>query len=158
MKTDRQKIILHPKSQGSAVEWPIEKYIELANTLAKQNARVYFSGTESEGEKFREFLPDHDEIIDISGRMNLDEFIAFIDKADTLIACSTGPLHIAAVLNKKAIGLYTKIRPMHPGRWKPIGNNAETITASDEYSSPEEEIKSIEINEVIKKLELVKSK
>ena len=29
-------IILHPKSQGSAVEWPIEKYIELAHVLVQQ--------------------------------------------------------------------------------------------------------------------------
>ena len=59
--------------------------------------------------------------------MSLKELIAFIQKADGLIAASTGPLHIAAVSGKIAIGLYPPIRPMHPGRWAPIGKKAEAL-------------------------------
>lgn len=149
LKTDRKKFILHPKSQGSAVEWPIEKYIELAVKLVDRYYRVYFSGTEKEGKLFRAQLPQNIDIIDISGKMKLDEFIYFIDHTDGLVACSTGPLHIAAILGKKAIGLYTNIRPMHPGRWKPIGSNAEVITTQKELPSPEEEIRSIEVETVL---------
>ena len=39
-----------------------------------------------------------------------------------LYAASTGPLHIAAALGKLTIGLYPPIKPMHPGRWAPLGN------------------------------------
>ena len=56
--------------------------------------------------------------------MNLDEFISFIAHADGLIANSTGPLHIAAALGKMALGIYPPIRPMHPGRWAPLGPKA----------------------------------
>ena len=41
-----------------------------------------------------------------------------------MVAASTGPLHIAAALGKYVIGIYPPIKPMHPGRWAPIGKNA----------------------------------
>ena len=49
-------IILHPKSQGSAVEWPLEKYIELAHVLVQQKKTVIFTGTENEGKEFSAIL------------------------------------------------------------------------------------------------------
>jgi ADP-heptose:LPS heptosyltransferase len=56
--------------------------------------------------------------------MDLGGLMAFIAAADALIAASTGPLHIASALGIKAIGLYPPIRPMHPGRWAPLGKKA----------------------------------
>jgi heptosyltransferase III len=47
-----------------------------------------------------------------------------------LVACSTGPLHIAAALGKKAIGIFPPIRPMHPQRWQPVGVQAQTLCVS----------------------------
>lgn len=142
-----KRIILHTKSQGSAVEWPLNKYIELANLLAEKGYAVYFSGTEKEGLAFREDLPKHPNIIDISGKSSLAELIAFIDECDYLVACSTGPLHLAAVLGKHAIGLYTDLRPMHPGRWAPVGDKSEALTANsknpkleDIYTIPVERV------------------
>jgi ADP-heptose:LPS heptosyltransferase len=41
-----------------------------------------------------------------------------------LVAASTGPLHIASAVGIHAIGLYPSKRPMHPGRWMPLGGNA----------------------------------
>ena len=63
----------------------------------------------------------------MTGKMKLDELISFISKADGLVAASTGPLHIAAALGKHALGIYPPIRPMHAGRWGPLGIHAETI-------------------------------
>lgn len=151
LSTSRKKIVIHPKSQGSAVEWPLEKYIELATTLVGQNYKVYFSGTDKEGLLFRDQLPESENIVDISGKMSLSEFIAFINEVDGLIACSTGPLHIAAILQKKAIGLYTRVRPMHPGRWSPLGEKSETIVSLEKHPSPEKEVESISVDQVVER-------
>src|SRR5690554_638637 len=59
-----KRVILHTKSQGSAVEWPLEKYLALAQELIRKNYTVYFSGTEKEGVQFRNQLPNHPQIID----------------------------------------------------------------------------------------------
>jgi heptosyltransferase III len=117
-------VILHPKSQGSALEWPIEKYVELAKRLNKLNYAVAFSGTDGEGSKFRGFLPNGEQILDTTGLFSLEQFAAFIQQSKGLVACSTGPLHIAATLEVKAIGLYSNRKPIHPGRWHAIGKNA----------------------------------
>ncbi|MDR0603875.1 MAG: hypothetical protein LBG80_06185 [Bacteroidales bacterium] len=63
----------------------------------------------------------------MSGKLSLQELICLINAADALVACSTGPLHIAAALNKLTIGIYSPIRPMHPGRWAPLGKNVHVL-------------------------------
>lgn len=116
--------ILHPKSQGSAKEWPIEHYIELAEALTKKTKKVVFTGTEEEGALFRESLPKNDMILDSTGKMTLAQLIGLISKSSGLVACSTGPLHIAGILNKKAVGIYSPKKPIHPGRWAPLGKQS----------------------------------
>jgi ADP-heptose:LPS heptosyltransferase len=61
-------IILHPKSKGSALEWPLEKYMDLASQLADSGKTVCFTGTEQEGMQFRKFIPVHERIIDCHWR------------------------------------------------------------------------------------------
>ena len=114
-------VILHPKSQGSAIEWLIEKYIELALELVKSGKTVCFTGTENEGVLFREKLPKHSNIIDTSGKLTLNQLQFFIAQSCALVACSTGPYHIAGLCGIKAIGLFSTRKPIHPGRWKALG-------------------------------------
>lgn len=148
-----KRVILHTKSQGSAVEWPLEKYIELAEQLTQKGYTIFFSGTEKEGVKFRNELPYHPQIIDVSGKSTLGELITFIAACDVLVACSTGPLHLAAVLGKKAIGLYTDLRPMHPGRWAPIGEKSVALTANGIEKPELSDIYLIEVKRVLKVIE-----
>jgi len=117
-------VILHPKSQGSAIEWPIEKYIELALELVKSGKIVCFTGTENEGLLFRNQIPVDPAIIDSTGKLNLDQLQFLISKSYALIACSTGPYHIAGLCGIRAIGLFSARKPIHPGRWKALGKNA----------------------------------
>ena len=128
----KRKVILHPKSQGSAVEWPILRYVELATKLAAEDVEVYFSGTEAEGAQFRATIPKHPSIHDITGTMDLATFITFIHGVDALVACSTGPLHIAASCGVHAVGLFSPRRPIHPGRWSPIGTHVTMLTNDDQ--------------------------
>ncbi len=125
------KYILHPKSQGSAREWPIEKYMKLARELAARGYEVFFTGTEKEGVQFRDLIPEHSLIRDTSGLFSLRQLIAFIGYCDGLVACSTGPLHISGFLGKNTIGLFTPRRPMHPGRWKPLGNSVKILVENE---------------------------
>lgn len=120
-------VVLHPKSQGSAVEWPMSSYAELASKLADNGYTVFFTGTEKEGELFRKDLPKNPSIIDLSGKMSLEQLIVFISKVQNLVACSTGPLHIAGFLSVRAIGLFSPRKPIHPGRWQALGKNVSIL-------------------------------
>ncbi|RYD50804.1 MAG: lipopolysaccharide heptosyltransferase family protein [Sphingobacteriales bacterium] len=124
----RPKMILHPKSQGSAREWGLESFETLARLLHQNGYQVFISGTEAERAALQPLTDALNGVADsIVGAMNLDTFIAFINACDGLVAASTGPLHIAAALGKKAVGIYPPIRPMHPGRWAPIGVQATAL-------------------------------
>lgn len=120
-------VILHPKSQGSAVEWGLENYRSLALKLEKHGYTIFVTGTEKEGELFRSQLLFNDHIIDTSGKLTLSQLIVFISKCRSLVACSTGPLHIAGYLNIRAIGLFSPRKPIHSGRWKPLGNDVQVL-------------------------------
>jgi ADP-heptose:LPS heptosyltransferase len=120
-------VILHPKSQGSAVEWGIDNFMKLAHELLNLDYQVVFTGTGAEGLQFRERLPEHPNLIDTTGRLTLHELIVLIAHCEALVAASTGPLHIAGLLDKKAIGLFSPRRPIHPGRWMPLGLKSQAL-------------------------------
>jgi len=131
IKNKKVKLIFHPKSKGSAREWPLQHYFQLACKLDKGKYDIYVTGTEAEGNKIESEMPNffqNSGAIDMTGKFSLHDLIAFIAQSDALIACSTGPLHIAAALGKNAIGFYPSIKPMHAGRWQPIGNNVKVFT------------------------------
>ncbi len=120
-------VILHPKSLGSAIEWGIDNFINLSLKLAGSGYKVMFCGTEKEGELFRKEIPDNKDILDLTGKLTLEEYISVIAHSSSLVAASTGPLHIASLLRIKAIGLYSSRKPIHPGRWRPIGPNSTAL-------------------------------
>ena len=105
----------------------MDKFIDLAKSLDSNRYNIFFTGTESESKYFRDKLPQQINIIDLSGKMTLDELISFISNSDLLLACSTGPLHIAGLCNIKTIGLFTAKRPLHYGRWQPLGNQVHIV-------------------------------
>jgi ADP-heptose:LPS heptosyltransferase len=146
LNNGKKNIILHPLSKGSAVNWSMSKFQELATLLDENKFNVFVSGTQAEGEKIRTlFSFEKENVHDITGMLNLNEFIAFISRCDALVAASTGPLHIASALGLKAIGLYSPKRPIHPGRWAPIGKSAEYLVASSHPEQGELEISAEEV-------------
>lgn len=135
------KLILHPKSHGSAREWGLDNYSKLIDLLLPYPVTIFITGSEKEKELLKDWiatLPGN--VTDVTGTMNLDELVSFISACDGIIAASTGPLHIAAALGKQVIGIYPPFKPMHPGRWSPLGINASYLcdekTCSDCKNHP----------------------
>lgn len=125
LRNDLFKLILHPGSKGSAPEWGIENFRALIQLLPLKQFQIFITGNEEEGRRFRDqFHFDGKKVIDLMGKLNLGELITFISHCDGVVAGSTGPLHLGAALGKLAIGLYTPRRPIHPGRWGPVGEKA----------------------------------
>jgi ADP-heptose:LPS heptosyltransferase len=114
-------------SKGSAKNWSFEQFSLLSNVLELHNCHIYLTGTAQEGCIIQSSFISNQNITDLTGKLNLAELIAFIASCDCLVAASTGPLHIAAACGIHAIGLYPNKRPMHPGRWAPIGKHVHTL-------------------------------
>lgn len=145
-------LVIHPKSKGSAVEWPESKYLELIETLDENKFNILITGTKDEAELLTR-LPSlkKQNAKPLFGLLKLEELIALIRNADGVLAASTGPLHIGAALGKKAIGLYAPQKPIHPGRWAPVGSDAHFLVKNGK-KNPVESIHDIEVEEVLDKL------
>ncbi|MEB0012386.1 glycosyltransferase family 9 protein [Glaciimonas sp. CA11.2] len=124
-------LIIHTKSNGHGREWPIAHYVTLAKQLsAYKDIQLWLTGSATEGQWLAENagellrLPN---VSNVCGRFTLDVFTSFIKAADGLIASGTGPLHISAAIGQRTLGLFPPIRPMHPGRWAPVGTHAQSL-------------------------------
>ncbi|MDZ7371830.1 MAG: glycosyltransferase family 9 protein [candidate division KSB1 bacterium] len=147
----RLNLILHPASRGSAKEWGIENWAQLIAALPQDQFRLFLTGSEEEGRSVRPSLvAPFSHVTDMTGKLDLAGLMGFIAAADALLACSTGPLHLAAALGKCAVGLYASRRPIHPGRWAPIGKHVIVLEdgLKDRYSGPV----SISVQKVIETL------
>nr|WP_294940679.1 glycosyltransferase family 9 protein [uncultured Mucilaginibacter sp.] len=128
LAADKFNLILHPKSNGSGAEWGLDKFKGLADVLPPDKFKLFITGSDKEQVVLQDWiktLPAN--VVDLTGQMALDELIAFMSKADGLLASGTGPLHLAAALGIHALGLFPSTRPIHPGRWAPIGKKAQVL-------------------------------
>lgn len=123
-------VVLHPGSGGSGREWPLDRWHDLAWSLDGESFQLLISGSQTERlalEPWLATLPPN--VVDVMGRLDLAELIALLARVDGIVAASTGPLHLAAALGRRALGLYPPTPPMHAGRWAPLGPRAEHISA-----------------------------
>lgn len=124
-------LILHTKSNGHGREWPIEHYTELARLLSEnKQIRLWLTGSADEGLWLKQNafeLLQMPNVSDVCGQFTLDQLTSFLKEADGMIASGTGPLHMAAALGQRTLGLFPPTRPMHPGRWAPLGRRAQFL-------------------------------
>lgn len=160
----RFNVILHPKSKGSAREWGLENFSELIRLLPRDRYKIFISGSAEDGVALQGQIEAWgSNVTDITGKMPLTQFIAFLNKGDGLVAASTGPLHIAAALGKVAVGLYAPMRPIHPGRWAPLGPRAGYLVLDKQCQQCRHDnrcacIESIKPADVLLKLEQLKAR
>ncbi|MFT3884261.1 MAG: glycosyltransferase family 9 protein [Flavobacteriales bacterium] len=127
LRPDRRNVILHPL-KGSGVEWGLKNFAALIRSLDPQRYHVLLTGTAAEAERYRSVLPvGSPHVTDTGGTLPLDRLMDLIGASDALVAASTGPLHIAAATGIRTIGLFSMRRPIHPGRWAPLGTDAHVL-------------------------------
>lgn len=117
-------ILIHPGSGGSAVDWPVHRFCELAELIKKNlDAQLIVTGSKNEFEICSK-ISSVGGAVNLAGKFNLAELTALISLCSVFIANSTGPLHIAAALGRHVIGFYPKIVVASPQRWGPYTTSA----------------------------------
>jgi ADP-heptose:LPS heptosyltransferase len=123
---DKFNLIIHPKSHGSGMEWGLDNYAGLIDTLPSDIFNIIITGSDKEKILLADWIATlPGTVVDVTGKFSLPQLISFISQADGLIASGTGPLHIAAMAGINTLGLFPSVRPIHPGRWAPLGKKAE---------------------------------
>lgn len=135
LQPHRFNLILHTKSNGHGREWPIGHFTRLADILRQHpDIHLWTTGSAAEGrwlEQHAAALLQAPNVTNICGKLTLEQLAAMIGQADGLIASGTGPLHLSAALGQRTLGLFPPTRPMHPGRWAPVGTHAQLLCMPD---------------------------
>jgi len=122
-------VVLHPGSGGSAECWPFDKFVQLYSLLTRAGLNIIMSGTDSEGEKIDNLEKQLGVRVNkITGQTDLRTLTAVLSQASTVVANSTGPLHLAVAVGTRVVGLYPSKKAMSPVRWGPLGEGHRLIT------------------------------
>lgn len=136
---DSFKLILHPKSNGNGREWPILHYAELVRLLGlHRGIECWITGSAREGEWLQQnasAMLAEPNVVNLCGRFDLHGLCALIGGANGLIASGTGPLHIAAALGQRTLGLFPPLKPIDPARWAPLGERAQVLCRPGDCAS-----------------------
>lgn len=144
---EKFNIIIHPKTTGHGREWPLENFEQLVGQLDKGRFKIFISGAKGDAETLKDWpLLKSPDVVNLTGKMPLDQFIAFIHQADGMVAGSTGPVHLAAALGIHALGLYTDLRSRNANRWFPVGK------WGDALESKNDDMSTITVEQVIAKV------
>ena len=131
------KIIVHTGSGKSSGNWSEDKYFSLIKEIIKKHPETNIILTAKEmSDGFKEKVKElnDDRIIMADNSISrLRDLVCMIANTDLLIAASTGPLHIAAALKVKTIGLYCHRKMNCAKLWGALGDKAINLEVSKEY-------------------------
>jgi ADP-heptose:LPS heptosyltransferase len=93
-------ILLFPNSRGAEKEWPF--FYELTERLLKETPYhcVWV------GQGMPAHISPHDRLINLMGQTSLADVVALVQSAACVVANDSGPIHLAAALQKPLVGLY----------------------------------------------------
>ena len=122
-------VVIHPGMAGSARNWPLIKYKELAEKLIKRGNRVIVTGSALDRP-----MIEASEILKVNGVENYLEktpgadLISVLSLAKAIVVPSTGVAHLGASLGKKVVGIYSPVKVQSPKRWGPMGDRVKVFS------------------------------
>jgi heptosyltransferase-3 len=125
---EKRIVIIHPGSGGSAKDYPPDKLAVAAKILYERNdLNIVITGTHEESQSCMSIKDKCPNAVNLCGKLNLHELIAFLSFSNALVANSTGVLHIAAAMGLSVVGLYPNTAHISGKRWGPYSQNSIVI-------------------------------
>jgi heptosyltransferase-3 len=139
---DREYMVIHPGSRGSASNYPVDSYIEVAQALLEERDDLHIIVTAGPGEEelARQVVdgPGLQGRISVISDMTLDGLSELYRRARGFLGSSSGPAHLASLVRTPTVGLYPGLPPVWPARWKPLGPHVSTLVPhAEEPECPE---------------------
>lgn len=130
LRPSERLLVINPAASRPLNRWPLERFCEVAGYWAGQpNVKVAVTGAPP---SFRTVMDGLDEvslartvaeadprILNLAGRLSLKEFGALLERADVLLTCDTGPMHVGAALGTPLVVLSGAADPDRTGPLTP---------------------------------------
>ncbi len=122
-------IVLHPGSGGSARDWPIGHFAELADRLVSEQLGtvIITGGPQEEGVVSAVRGKMANTAHTMVGAMSIKQMGALLSRSSLCVANSTGPMHLSAAVGTPTIGLFCPVKVCSPVRWGPYGEGHKTL-------------------------------
>ena len=128
-------LVINPAASRPLNRWPLERFREVAAFWAAQpGVAVAVTGAPAsfktvmdgldEVSLAREVAAGDTRIHNLAGRLSVKEFGAVLERADCLLTCDTGPMHIGAALNTPLVVLSGAADPDRTG---PLTDNSTVL-------------------------------
>ncbi len=144
---EAQLVFVHPGSGGSANNLRPEQYAQLAKRLTSTAPLAFvISAGPGEEEIAREVASGIDaSAVVYDSSEGLETFARTLQLADLFISGSTGPLHIAAALDRPTAAFYPRHRSATPLRWQTTNAPHKRLAFTPPEQSNEREVQQIDI-------------
>jgi lipopolysaccharide heptosyltransferase II len=118
---DGRWIIMQPGARWLNKRWPAEYFAELARLIGAAYPECRFAilgGADDRplGEIITSAVPQ--KCLDLTGKLSLPEMVEWIRLSQLMISNDTGPMHVAAALDKPVIALMGPTEPRRTGPYR----------------------------------------
>jgi ADP-heptose:LPS heptosyltransferase len=91
--------------------YPLDLLERVIATLTKTHKVVLFGGGKKEVETLNNIQNKYDNVINLAGRLSLDQELNVISNLDVMLSMDSGNAHIAAMLGRKVITIWNVTHP-----------------------------------------------
>ena len=144
-------VLIAPTAGWGAKQWPAERYGALAAALAEAGFRTLVNASSTEDAVSKRVVEtSHGAAVLVP--CSVGQMIALVRRAALVVAGDTGPLHLAAALERPVVGLYG---PTDPARNGPYGTRSRVLRHASSrvdhsrYSETETGLLEITVDEVV---------
>jgi ADP-heptose:LPS heptosyltransferase len=133
---DDKLIGINPWSRSLLKRWDMQYLIDsIKEILKEKNVKVILMGDAVESGLSKEIVDSlkDPKVIDLTGKTNLNELFALIERMSLLLTCDSAAMHIACDLGIRVIAIFGPTDPLEYG---PKGENDIVIRRKDLKCSP----------------------
>ena len=116
----KEYIVIIPSARWRSKRWPAEKFAAL---IKKINIPCVLAGTRGDRKISKNIIDSFNKggaknkagVIDLCGKTGLKELVALLAGAKAVVSNDSGPLHIAAALNRPSVAIFGPTDPVKTG-------------------------------------------
>ena len=150
-------VLLAPTAGWGAKEWPAERFGAVAAELGRRGFRAVVNAASEDNTTAREVVRASGGVAAVFPS-DLSQLIALVRRASLVIAGDTGPLHLAAALERPVVGLFGPTDPARNGPYMagPDKDRARVLRHGPErrdhrrLAEPEAGLLEITVDEVVR--------
>ncbi len=114
-------VVLNPNARWETKRWLPERFAALGDRLvAEAGVQVVFVGSQSEAASVKQLVSlSRERVANLAGATRLMELAALLQRADLMITCDSGPMHLSAAVATRVLALFGPTDPVRTGPYGP---------------------------------------